>query len=246
MDEPTTIGVIGLGAFGGLLARVLAGHASVLAHDPSEVPTPEGVRRASLAETAGCPVVVLAVNVQHLPEAIEAVRPHLPPGALVADVCSVKLEPLRLLTERLPPEVRILGTHPLFGPQTVAERGLPGQKIALCPARIEPERAERVRRFLTETLRLRAIEVTPDEHDRQMTYVQVLTHLIGHAGLRMDLPELPLATVAYERLLQLKRNVEKDSPELFEAIQRHNPWSTDIRRRFREVMRDLVGDDASP
>ena len=56
-----------------------------------------------------------------------------------------------------------------------------------------------------------------------MAFIQVITHLVGHAANEMDLPDLPLATLAYTRLLQLKRNTHGDSEEMFRAIQNANP-----------------------
>ena len=56
----------------------------------------------------------------------------------------------------------------------------------------------------------------------------------------MDLPDLPLATLAYTRLLQMKRNTQGDSPELFAAIQTHNPHAADTRQRFLEAMNAII------
>lgn len=244
-DARPVIGILGLGAFGRLAASSLAPHARVLGHDADRsVDPPGGVERAGLADVAACPTLVLAMNLPQLEHAARAVAPHLQPGSLVIDVCSVKVEPLRILSETLPDSVQILGTHPLFGPQTVAEKGLRGQPMALCPVRIDADRMARVRALLGDRLGLRLIEIDPDEHDRQMSYVQVITHLVGHAANEMDLPELPLATLAYRRLLQLKANTRGDSEDMFQAIQRANPHAAGVRERFLRAMR-VVGDRAS-
>ncbi|MEL7474349.1 MAG: hypothetical protein AAGK04_13605 [Planctomycetota bacterium] len=96
------------------------------------------------------------------------------------------------------------------------------------------------RRFLERRLGLHAIEVGADEHDRQMAMVQVVTHLIGRTASAMELPDLPLATLAYTRLLQLKRNTESDSQELFDTIQHWNPHAESARRALREAIADVV------
>ena len=239
-DRPRRF-LLGAGAFGALAARELRAHAEVLVRDPRL-----GGASAPLEAAGDADAVVLCVPVQSIERACEELSPHLCGGVLVCDVASVKTLPMRWMHERLPAGVRILGLHPLFGPQTAVEAGtIAGQRVALCAPeqgdRVpEPAATDRVRALLSPRLGLRLIETTADEHDRQMAMVQVLTHLVGHAAREMDLPELPLATVAYTRLLQMKRNTEGDTPELFEAIQRLNSHASDARERFEGAVHDVL------
>lgn len=238
---PDGVGIIGLGAFGSLLASALAQHLDVVAFDVRGNEPPTGVSAGSIDDACARGVVVPAVNVQQLGAVLDQIAPRLREGALVADVCSVKAGPIAMMLDRLPAGVRVLGTHPLFGPQSVAELGLKGQRIALCPARIDPPALGAVRAFLTDRLGLMAIEVGADEHDRQMAEVQALTHLVGHAVRALGLGdraqgEPALGTLAHRRLVQLANNIAGDSPELFEAIQRHNPHAASIRARFAEAV----------
>lgn len=238
MDRPC-IGLIGFGAFGRLAGACLASHVPTLVHDPA-VPGSDieaaGASPASLEDAAACDVCIMAVPVQAIERVCLQIAPLVRPGTLIVDVASIKIGPTETMRRLLPPHNDILGTHPLFGPQTVAEVGLRGQAIALCPVRIDRKRLETVRAFLAGTLGLRVVETTPDEHDRQMALVQGITHLIGHAARAMNLPELPLTTLAYQRLLQMKHNVERDSTELFEAIQTLNPYAAEARRRFVDAV----------
>ena len=131
------VGLIGFGAFGHLMARELHPHATLLAWDPSpsrEAAERHGVRLATLAEVARSPVVVLATPVSRLSEAVAAVAPHLRPGALVLDVCSVKVGPAAIMERGLPAHVDIVATHPLFGPES-GRAGVAGLRIAVCPIR---------------------------------------------------------------------------------------------------------------
>lgn len=233
------VGLIGFGAFGRLAAGHMAPHCELLVHDPvanrNDIES-LGATACSCEDAARCDACVLAVPMQALEAVCLRLSPHLGEQTLVADVSSIKTGPVATMLRTLPSHVEVLGTHPLFGPQTVSEVGLPGQSIALCPARFSDKRLAEAREFLGSTLGLRIIETTPDEHDRQMALVQVVTHLVGHAASEMNLPELPLATLAYTRLLQMKHNVERDSEELFEAIQTLNPYAADVRRRFVEAV----------
>ncbi|GJM19542.1 MAG: hypothetical protein DHS20C14_17550 [Phycisphaeraceae bacterium] len=244
MHDSPTIGLLGFGAFGRLAATHFTPHAAVTVHDPNVSETDilsTGAQSGSLKISASCDAVVLAVPVQALPAALDAIAPHVRPGTIVADVASVKTLPVQWMLERLPAHTHVVGTHPLFGPQTAREHGaIAGEPIALCRARIDDDTFARVREFVEGTLGLAPVELTPDEHDKQMAMVQVLTHLVGHAANSMDLPELPTATVAYRRLLQMKRNTQGDSEELFEAIQRLNPHAAAARDAFLTHMTDVA------
>lgn len=132
-DRPG-LGLIGYGAFGRLTARHLSAWFDILAHDPAATQGDGAATLVSLEEAAAGPTVVLAVPVEALEATLEAIRPHLRADALVIDVGSVKVKPARLMGERLPDGVRIVGTHPLFGPQS-AKDGVAGLRIAVCEVR---------------------------------------------------------------------------------------------------------------
>lgn len=240
----TTVSLIGLGAFGALAARFLREHGEVLVHDPNATDAEIrglGVAPVSLEDAARAGFVILCVPVQVIPVVCVSMAGMMAEGSLVCDVGSVKLRPVEWMLDTLPRQVQVLGTHPLFGPQTAHELGgVAGEPIVLCPARIDPGMYARVRTFLEVRLGLRVIELTPDEHDQQMAFVQGLTHLIGRAACEMRLPDLPASTLAYRRLLQLKCNTECDAPELFEAIQKLNPYAGHTRQAFVRAIGDVV------
>ena len=99
------------------------------------------------------------------------------------DVCSVKEEPQQLMLDHLPDHVDIVGTHPLFGPQTGAD-GIADLRV---PCATYGDRLACVDAFLSESLKLKTIITTAEEHDRQH-YVQGLTHLISKIVVEMDMP----------------------------------------------------------
>lgn len=246
------IGLIGLGAFGRLAAACLAEHAEVRCYDP-ELSDDEiraaGASPAALEDAADAQAVVLSVPVQAIPAACSAISGMLAENTLVCDVGSVKLRPIEWMLAALPQHVQVLGTHPLFGPQTVAELGgIKDEPIVLCPARISEETFQKAYDFCERAMCLKPIQMTADEHDQQMAFVQGITHLIGRAASNMRLEEFPTATLAYEKLLQMKANTEKDAPELFDAIQRLNPYAINTRNAFLNAVKEIVeaADAAEP
>jgi len=73
-----------------------------------------------------------SVPINQLERTIINISPYLKPGSIVYDVCSVKEQPCKWMLEQLPSSVSIIGTHPLFGPDS-AGSSLKGCKIAICP-----------------------------------------------------------------------------------------------------------------
>lgn len=233
-----SVGLIGFGAFGRLIAHHLAPHARVLAHDPfvaADAFGPDAVA-VDLATAAACPVVILATPVSGLREAARAAAPHLRPGALVVDVGSVKLVPAAILREELPAHVAILATHPLFGPQS-ARNGIRGLKVAVCPVRGRP--GLRAAAFLRRVLGLEVVLTTPEAHDREMAVVQGLTHLIAKVLVRMEPLPTRMTTRSFERIMEAVGMVRHDAPEVFSAIERRNPFAPAVRRRFFALAAEL-------
>ena len=73
------------------------------------------------------------------------------------------------------------------------------------------------------------IVTTPEEHDKQMAYVQGLTHFIGKALNKMNLKYKSQRTMTYEVLLKLVDIVGNDSEDLFNSIQKDNPYAKKVR-----------------
>lgn len=234
-----TIGLFGFGAFGRLLARHLAPHFDLAIHDPLLSPGP-GFGR--LEEAARADLVILALPVGNMRGVLRQISPHLSPGAIVADVGSVKLVPARLMAEELPSHVEVLGTHPLFGPQS-ASAGLAGHRIALCPVRCPS--AGRIAAFLRRAFGLRVFVTTPEDHDREAAVVQGLTHLIARVLVRMEPLPRRLSTASFSHLMRGVDMVRHDAPSVFEAIERDNPFAAAVRQRFlaevEDVRREIEG-----
>lgn len=225
-----TLGLIGFGVFGRLTARHLSSWFDILAHDPAATDGEGVAALTDLATAAACPTVVLAVPVEALEATLIAIRPHLAPDALVIDVGSVKVKPAQAMDALLPPGVRIVGAHPLFGPQS-GKDGIAGLRIAVCPVR-EAADARRVAAFCRLALGLKVFLVTPEEHDREAAVVQGLTHLIARVLLNMEPLPTRMTTASFDRLMQAVDMVRYDSPAVFRTIERDNPFAAEVRERF--------------
>ena len=230
------LGIIGFGAFGRLMAQHLHPFFALYAYDPAQQEPAHGVTFADIATVARCRIVVLAMPVDRIAEAIAGIGPHLQPGTLVMDVGSVKVRPTEAMRRLLPAHVDIVGTHPLFGPQS-ARDGIEGLKIAVCP--IRGRIALRVAAFLRAALRLRVYVTTPETHDREAATVQGLTHLIAKVLVSMEPLPTRLTTASFDMLMRGVDMVRYDAPEVFMAIERANPYSAEVRERFFMLAAEL-------
>ncbi len=90
---------------------------------------------------------------------------------------------------------------PLFGPQS-ANGGLSGLRFVVCPVR--GGRYEQVAAF-GRLLGLKVTVTTPEEHDREMAYVQALTHLIGRSLVNIGIPDEHLKNAVISALAGIAR-----------------------------------------
>ncbi|WP_237153005.1 prephenate dehydrogenase/arogenate dehydrogenase family protein [Oryzibacter oryziterrae] len=230
--DPTEIVVIGLGAFGRFVAGHLAKQFVCRGFDRVE-----GDEVATALSS--CDVVVLAVPFAALRETAALAGPWLKPGAVVVDVCSIKERPLAVLTATLPPSAEIVGTHPLFGPQSGRD-GLDGLKLVICtpPTAMSCRLAAAMRRLFG----LRIVWTDAAEHDRQMAHVQGLSHLIARALKAMELPDFAFATESYRHLLRMRDMLAGDSLALFRTITEENAAAGPVIARFRSEIDRLTAE----
>lgn len=227
-----TIGVYGLGRFGSFWARLLAGRFEVRGcnRTPGR-PVPDGVIAATEDETLSSDVVFLCVAISAMEEVLERIRGRLKPGALVLDTCSVKVHPVRLMKKLLPDSVSIIGTHPMFGPDS-GKDGVAGLPLIMSPARNTAEQFELWRGIFL-SFGLKVVTLSPEDHDREAAYTQGITHFIGRVLKDLELDGSEIATTGYRRLLEVMEQTCNDPWQLFIDLQRYNPYTRRMRQDLR-------------
>jgi prephenate dehydrogenase len=232
------IGLIGYGRFGRLSVSHLSADFDVVVHtrgtDKSADIERAGGRLVTLAEACAREIVVLCVPISAMQATLQQIAPLLTPQTIVLDVCSVKVYPVQWMKQLLPPEVSILATHPMFGPDSAAD-SLEGHKIVLCPERIAPERVQKIAAWLG-SKGLIIIETTPAQHDRQIAVSLALTHFIGRSLAAFGAAPLEIDTEGYKRLLHILEVVNNDTWQLFNDLHRYNPYAGESRQAFMAAM----------
>lgn len=228
-----TVGLIGFGRLGRLLARHFAREVKIHVHDvklDARLARSLGAAPATLARACAQDVVVLCVPMAAFEATVRRVGTLVRPGALVIDTCSVKGRPVAAMKRWLPKSVSLLATHPNFGPDSAAD-SLKGRTIVLCRVRMADAGYRTAKRAL-ERKGLTVVELTPREHDRRMASSLVLTHFIGRALVAYGAKTTGVDTEGYKRLLRILETVQNDSWQLFEDMNRFNAFAAPMRRRF--------------
>jgi len=250
-----TIGIVGFGTFGQFLARrmVQAGH-RVLATSRTpykDVASSMGVVYFQDVDDF-CEqhpdVVILATSILSLEQVVlNLPLQRLRRSTLIVDVLSVKEFPKRLLLAHLPPQLDILCTHPMFGPDS-GRGAWDGLNFMYERVRVGSSngRAERCQSFLDFFVSegCRMVEMTCEEHDRAAASTQFITHTVGRTLGAMQLSCTPIDTKGYQSLLSLVENTANDSFDLYYGLFLYNPNATQelerLEQAFDHVKRQLL------
>eukprot|EP00891_Asterochloris_glomerata_P003202 jgi/Astpho2/3202/Aster-05730 len=244
------VGIVGFGKFGQFLARrlIAAGH-QVLATSRGDY---SGPAEAIGAEFFGDiddfaeehpDVVILATSILSTAAVLESLPiARFRRSTLFVDVLSVKEFPKQLLLERLPRQMDVLCTHPMFGPDSGkgswVDLNFMFEKVRVGE---DPRRQERF--FAQEGCNM--VEMTCEEHDRQAASTQFITHTVGRILGTMDLQPSSIDTRGFKSLLDLVDNTTHDSFDLYYGLFMYNQSATDelerLEQAFNEVKKHLLG-----
>ena len=230
------LALIGYGRFGSLAAHYLRDYFPILVCDSRRsIRLERGLRRCTLRDAAGCDTIILAVPISSLKSVLRKLSPLVEPKTLLIDVCSVKVGPIRWMKEILPPTVQILGTHPLFGPDS-ASTTLRGKSIVLCPARIPRRTFSHISTGLRR-VGLSVSTMTPERHDFIMARSLFLTQFLGRGLGSMFVQSGIPTTENYNMLRRIILTSMSDSRQLLRDMYRFNRYSRTIPEQVENVIR---------
>lgn len=188
-------------------------------------------------------IVMLSLPMSQIDKVIRQITPDLRENQLLTDISSLKENVMQTMSDT---HSAVLGMHPLFGPSNMAPAG---QKIVICKQKTTAKSANNKHiDFLLKTFQnngLVIIEMAPSEHDRQMAFIQALTHTINiifaqtlseqKATLdgRLQTPLFMLQSLAMQRVLQ-------QEPDLIADIQLLNPHFVTLLENFITKAQNLL------
>lgn len=237
------IAIIGFSRFGQLWASIMSGYGEVTVFnrsDKSDLASEHNVKFFTfddIEKIKEADMVFVATAISSIESVIQLIKPYISTKTLVMDVASVKVRPCEWLLKNFDDSVEIMGTHPMFGPDS-AKSGLNGKQIVLCPLRIEDSKLKLLSSFFT-GLGMEVIEMTPDEHDRQTAYSLAMVHFLGRGLGNLNLSDIKITTLGFTLFNQIRQNVLNDSIQLFNDMQRFNPYAKSVRMELMESLKKV-------
>jgi len=140
-------------------------------------------------------LALISVPIEITCDIIEQIAPFLGPKTILADLTSIKDEPLKKMLESHPGAVT--GLHPLFGPSS----GSLDKQIVVVTAGRDSDRCQ----WLVDQMTLWGAVIVPcsaEEHDEIMEIVQTLRHFATFS----------FGQFLYEKHARLERTLEFSSP----------------------------------
>lgn len=237
--RPASIGIIGHGDFGRFLetlAQRFVPEATIRIYARRQ--EPDQVRFFSLADVAGCQVVLLAVPISQYETTLTSIVPLLGSDTTLVDVATVKYHTARLLRSHAD-QVRYISTHPMFGPFSYEKKGgdVGGFRLVVTEHNLEEALVSQVIAWL-EGLGLVVLRMTPDQHDQLLAETLFLTHYIGQIVTVGNFGRTDIDTVSFGFLMDAVESVQGDTA-LFRDVYRFNPYCEAVLKRFEQAEKNV-------
>ena len=235
------VSIIGFGRFGTMLHQLLIKGFEVDVFDIEPVGQSD-INFVSLDDVLKNDTIFIAVPIRDFEGLMSSLSSKISGKKTIIDVCSVKVHPKQAMLDHLPNETDIIATHPLFGPDSFQERGsiMMMEKVRDTHDRYEFWKSY----FASQNITIE--EITSEEHDIMAARSQGLTHLVGRVINDFGTQQTNIDTVGYKALHKLVSQTCNDSWELFEDIQKYNPYTKKmilgLNESFKKVV-DSLGDN---
>ena len=194
---------------------------------------------------AGIPhgdVVILCIPAPAMPDALDCIVPHMRENQILADVCSVKMAPMRWMEERFAGAV--IGTHPLFGPENVDF----GKTVALVRGKKALDADVERTASLFREMGCAVFEGSAEEHDGAVGITQSLHFVMAAAyfAVAATHPNLgPYITLSFLRFQAAAESELTSSSSMFAEFTKNNPLFPGILTEFAERLQNLGATELS-
>jgi prephenate dehydrogenase len=187
------IAIVGLDTVGVAMARALQRvktNYNVVGHDADPDRAREARATGAIDQTEwnlihaveNADLVMISEPLDKAIATLEAIAPHVKPGALVTDMGTVKSEVLAAADRLLPAHASFVGSHPVL---REGESPLSGATFCVMPS---PSASDEAVRVLTQLVRAVGAEpyfIDPFEHDSLATAVSTLPFVLSSSLVRL-------------------------------------------------------------
>lgn len=218
-SERKNIAIIGgQGQMGRMMQRLLgrSGH-EIIVIDPA------AKNGRSLRDAAESDIVIVSVPISSVSEVLRDLDKVCRNDALIFDISSLKSPFLHMLKD-MATRRRVCSVHPMFGPSV---RSMHGRNLIVCDCGSDDAVNMAVELMKDQGADIRVIPV--DQHDRYMSYVLGLSHIVNIAFFtvleRSGIPFREICSVAsttFDKMIDTNMSVALEDPHLYYEIQHLN------------------------
>lgn len=213
-------------------------------YDPHCEPLKEETSRYELLRDLGtaiigADVIIVATPISATASLIAEMEPLKPKG-LILDICSLKSPIIPAIKKAAAAGLKIGSVHPMFGPKVDM---LAGRNIVICDTGDKLVYDEAHALFSGTTANL--IKVGLEDHDRSMSYVLGLSHLINlifsDVLLASGIPAATFSSVASTTFLNqsaVAETVAGENPDLYFEIQTENDFTPELIKSLKQSVDD--------
>jgi prephenate dehydrogenase len=131
-------------------------------------------------------LVVIATPVLTVKEILSGIAPHLPPGCIVTDTGSTKVQVMNWAKEMLPPTVNFIGGHPMAGRETYGIQAAKAELFRRCTYCLTPSEKASPKSIDKVTSMVKKLGAIPffidaQEHDNLVAGISHLPMLLSAA-----------------------------------------------------------------
>lgn len=243
LNQNTTIAVIGFGRFGKLLLKILLKYSRakiILIENKKISISHKNILVGSINEVKNADVIIPCVPISSFESVIKQISPLIKKGAIIMDVCSVKMFPVDVMKAYLPNSAQIIASHPMFGPDSYRiKKLLDGLKLVIWNISAKEDNYQQVKKFFSD-LGLKIIELSPKDHDKFSALSLGYSYLIGKINQRMGILKTPIDTYDFQLLLDHASIIKSDTEQLFFDIQTKNTYTKSMLKRLNKIFNILL------
>ncbi len=230
-----SVGIIGFGRFGKILSNILQRGFDIKIYDKNPNLKLTNVKFVSLDEIVQEKNIFIAVPIRNFKDIIKNIAPKLN-NTTIIDVCSVKMEPVKIMKSFLPQNAGIIATHPLFGPDSFNINN--NLKMMMNNTRDSYNQFKFWKNyFISQDINI--IEMDPSEHDILASKTQGITHFLGRVLKEFGISKTKIDTQGFSELLDLVNQTCNDSWELFSDLQLYNPYTNSVIEKLKKSTNEV-------
>ena len=231
-----TVGIIGYGRFGKVLANTLQKGFLINVYDVKEHDALNNINFVTLDKVLQNKVIFIAIPIHNFENLIKKISETINTKRTVIDVCSVKIHSAMIMLKYLPKEVGILSTHPMFGPDSISTNEK--LKMMMHATRDCYNQYSFWEKYFRDQ-NIEILNMTPKEHDKLAARTQGVTHFLGRSLKKFGISKTNLDTQGFRVLLKLVEQTCNDSWELYSDLQSYNPYTKDMIHRLKKSFEEV-------